>query len=57
MQSSMVLFTDCTLVSFPCNLFDLENNPFLLHFSYIICAVINGQMEYEEIHSGTGFYW
>lgn len=52
-QSGTAPLVDCILVSFPFNLYDLENNPFLLNFSYIVHAVINGQMDYEGIHSGA----
>lgn len=50
-QSGTAPLVDCILESFPFNLYDLENNLFLLNFSYIVHAVINGQMDYEGIHS------
>jgi len=50
-QSGTASLVDCVFVSFPFNLYDLKNNPFLLHFSYIVCAVTNGWMGYEGIHS------
>lgn len=54
-QSGTALLHDCILVSFHFNLHDLEKNPSIFHFSYIICAIINGQMICEGIVSEVWF--
>lgn len=55
-QSGAAPFVDCILANFPFNLYDLEKNPFLLHFSYIPYAVINDQMRYDGIRSQASFF-
>lgn len=46
---------DCILASYHFNLHDLENKLFFLHFSYMICAIINGQVICEGILSEAWF--
>ena len=55
-RSGTAPLADRVLVSFSFSLCGVENIPCLLCFSYVVCAVINGQMGYEGTHSGAWFF-